>query len=65
MTVIRVFEIDGTCSYIVNGMNELLERVKTLIKGYNGNGDENFQLYVQDKQEDDYLLIKVSKIKNQ
>ena len=46
-------------------MNELLERVKTLIKGYNGNGDENFQLYVQDKQEDDYLLIKVSKIKNQ
>ena len=65
MTVIRVFEIDGTCSYIVNGMNELLERVKTLIKGYNGNGDENFQLYVQDEQKDDYLLIKVSKIKNQ
>ena len=67
MTVIRVFEIDGSSFYIVNGKNELLERVQTHLEGYYAaisaisNGDNNLQLRVQKEERDRCLLLQVSK----
>ena len=64
MIVIRVFEIDGSLFYIVNGRDELLEQVRAFLDGYYtniSNGNEKLSLRLRKEQDDDCLLIEVSK----
>ena len=64
LTTIRFFEVDGSCSYIGNGKDELFKQVKKFIEKYYddiSDGNENFSLRLQ-KQDEKSLLVKFLKI---
>ena len=67
LTTIKFFEVDGSCSYIVNGKDELFKQVKEFLENYYddiSDDEENFSLRLQQQKDGNCLLLKVTKVEN-